>query len=712
MNLDTTFLRSKVGKRLFSLFILCSLAPITVLAVLSFTHVTNQLDEQSRSRLHQASKALGMGIFERLSFLEAGMRTAAAHLKLGMDIGEGEHPIVEDLAERFETLGVLSVDGEYSQILGETQQLPPLEPEHEEHIGKGRTLLVQRPAPDVLPRFLMVRTVDENDPSRGFVLGELDTRYLWGGESTLPPLTELCILSNLETILFCSGQVPSSKEVGRRLRESAAGDFEWSQDGETFLAGYWSVPLFAFSTAQWTVILSESIESVHAPMADFRKTFPLVILMSLWVVLLLSINQIRRSLVPLENLQEGTRRIAERDFDSRVNIDSGDEFQELAESFNGMADELGKQFHTLATMSEIDRAILSVFDTRQIVDTLLTRMPDVLPCRSVSLTILDTKGSNKAEAYSKNCDPEGEITVDTIELDRRGLSDLKENPESLWIRGTTPPHYIPHSMRLRAESWQIFPIFFKNRLAGIITLGDADAKAHGQEDLRRARQLVDQVAVALSNAHLVEQLDELNWGALIALARTIDAKSPWTLGHSERAANFAMKMGRLLGLGQVDLDNLHRGALLHDIGKIGIPPTILDKPGKLDPEEIEVMREHPLIGERILEPIAAYADVIPIVSQHHEWFDGSGYPRRLAGDEISFIARIYAVADVFDALIADRPYRAGLSLETVTDYIKERSGRQFDPQVVATFLEVVANGYPSPKEEEEKKIEPSTVTPT
>ena len=708
MRLDTTFLHSKVGKRLFTLFILCSLAPITVLAIIAFTHVTNQLNEQSRSRLHQASKALGMAIFERLAFLEAGMKTAAANLRLGVDMGKGEHPIVEDLGERFDALGLLSGEGEYTRILGDTQQLPELEPEQEEHIANGQTLLMLLRATDVLPRFMMIRMVDEGEPSRGLLLGELNPRYVWGAESTLPPLTELCILSDLDRVLFCSGEVPVSEDVGWRLRKSASGHFEWSQEGETFLAGYWSIPLFAFSAPQWTVILSESIESVHAPMADFRKTFPLVILMSLWVVLLLSINQIRRSLVPLESLQEGTRRIAEKDFDSRVSVDSGDEFQELAESFNGMAAELGRQFHTLATMSEIDRAILSVFDTQQIVDTLLTRMPDVLPCRSVGLTIIDTKGSNRAETYSKSCGPESETVVETVELDRRELGDLRDNPESLWIRGIPPPHYIPPSMRLRAGSWQIFPIFFKKRLAGIVTLGDADASEHGKEDLRRARQLVDQVAVALSNAHLVEQLDELNWGALLALARTIDAKSPWTLGHSERAAEIAMKIGRVLGLSQKDLDNLHRGALLHDIGKIGIPPAILDKPGKLTPDEIEVMREHPSIGERILEPIAAYADVIPVVAQHHEWFDGSGYPRSLSGDGISFIARVYAVADVFDALIADRPYRAGLSLETVTEYIKERSGRQFDPKVVAAFLEILANGYPIVKEE---TAEPSSVTP-
>jgi hypothetical protein len=305
----------------------------------------------------------------------------------------------------------------------------------------------------------------------------------------------------------------------------------------------------------------------------------------------------------------------ERDFTSRVRVESSDEFRELADSFNGMAGQLGRQFHTLSTMAEIDRAILSVLDTRSIVDTLLSRMPDVFPCRSVSLSLIDTKGSNRARTYSKRFNPERDTVVETVVVDRRELGELRDNPESLWIRGTPPPHYIPPSMRRGAESWQVFPIFFKKRLAGIMTLGDVDRSAHGREDLLRARQLVDQVAVALSNAHLIEQLDELNWGALVALARTIDAKSPWTLGHSERAAEMAVKIGRNLGLAQKELDNLHRGALLHDIGKIGIPPAILDKRGKLTPEETAVMREHPLIGERILEPIAAYADVIPVVER-------------------------------------------------------------------------------------------------
>jgi HAMP domain-containing protein len=708
MNLDTTFLRSRVGKRMLTLFVLCSLVPITVLAFVSFTHVTSQLNEQSQRRLRQASKALGMAIFERVVFLEAKMKTVAAGLaSRSLTSQSPPAPISEDLGARFRGLGVVSPAYEYAGLFGDELEPPRLHREQKEHLDSGKSLLLEERRAGLPPRVLMVRAIDREGHGRGLLLGEIESDYLWGDESTLPPMTQLCILDDSDRTLFCSGESLLSQEVARKMGGSASGQFEWGQEGEEYLAGYWSIPLFGFSSTEWKVVLSESIADVHAPMADFRRTFLLVMLMSLWVVLLLSISQIRRSLVPLEKLQEGTRRIAERDFTSRVRVESSDEFRELADSFNGMAGQLGRQFHTLSTMAEIDRAILSVLDTRSIVDTLLSRMPDVFPCRSVSLSLIDTKGSNRARTYSKRFNPERDTVVETVVVDRRELGELRDNPESLWIRGTPPPHYIPPSMRRGAESWQVFPIFFKKRLAGIMTLGDVDRSAHGREDLLRARQLVDQVAVALSNAHLIEQLDELNWGALVALARTIDAKSPWTLGHSERAAEMAVKIGRNLGLAQKELDNLHRGALLHDIGKIGIPPAILDKRGKLTPEETAVMREHPLIGERILEPIAAYADVIPVVSQHHEWFDGTGYPRGLAGDEISFIARIYAVADVFDALIADRPYRGGLSLETVVDYIEERAGRQFDPKAVTAFLEVIAKeGALS-----EKIPQPSSVTP-
>jgi putative nucleotidyltransferase with HDIG domain len=144
-----------------------------------------------------------------------------------------------------------------------------------------------------------------------------------------------------------------------------------------------------------------------------------------------------------------------------------------------------------------------------------------------------------------------------------------------------------------------------------------------------------------------------------------------------------------MGYTEKDLDRIRRGALLHDIGKIGTPVAILDKPGKLAPEELKTMREHAGRGAYLLQPIPAFEEILPIVLQHHEWVDGSGYPEGLVGEAISLDARILAVADCFDALASDRPYRAGVSRERVIGMIKEGSGRQFDPKVVEAFLRLM-----------------------
>jgi len=207
--------------------------------------------------------------------------------------------------------------------------------------------------------------------------------------------------------------------------------------------------------------------------------------------------------------------------------------------------------------------------------------------------------------------------------------------------------------------------------------------------MTQARQLANQMAVAFSNARLIEELKVLNWSVLTTLARTIDAKSPWTAGHSERVTKLAVDIGKALGLGPKELDVLHRGGLLHDTGKIGTPAEILDKPGQLNETEMRLMREHVRIGARILEPIPACSDILPIVLQHHERFDGLGYPDGISGESITLGARIFSVADFFDALISDRPYRARMPVEEVIESIKQESGTRFDPKVVQAFLQVM-----------------------
>jgi putative nucleotidyltransferase with HDIG domain len=155
----------------------------------------------------------------------------------------------------------------------------------------------------------------------------------------------------------------------------------------------------------------------------------------------------------------------------------------------------------------------------------------------------------------------------------------------------------------------------------------------------------------------------------------------------------SLQIGHAIGMTSEELDILQRSALLHDIGKIGIPRYILDKPSKLTADENALFREHPEKGALILEPIKAYSKVIPAVAQHHEWFNGQGYPKGLSGDSICICARVLAIADVYDALISDRPYRKGWDKDDVIDHMHKRAGLHFDPEVVKAFMKISNVSY-------------------
>ncbi len=696
MKIDKTFLRSKVARRIFLLFISCALLPITVLAVLSFRHVTRQLNKQSQERLEQAAKAMSMNLFERLLFLEAGMEMVTSNLDDASGLQASTVEMSDRLKERFEGMALVMDSGKTIPLIDFVPEPPPLTKEEAEHLREGRTLItaeVRANRPGVI---FMRRLLNGVNPTEGILVGQISDFYLWrrGEENPLPPMTELIVLDHNGGVLFStiSGSRAVPEGEVSNMTKTHSGQFEWRHGEKEYVGRYLSMYMEKeFHFPKWVVVLCESKAHVLAPMARFKQIFPLVVLLALWVVLLLSISQIRRNLVPLERLQEGTKRIAARDFSSRVTVTSGDEFQELAESFNAMASRLGKQFNALTTMNEIDRSILSALDTRRIVDTILNRMRELFPCDCVALALFDAESSDAGLMHIQYGQSEGENWLVPVRLSTEDIRKLDDHPEQLLFDVPNEfPEYLSPLMELEAELFLAFPMFVSERLSGLIVLGYADGAALNEEDTVQARQLADQVAVAISNARLIEELDELNWGTLYALARAIDAKSNWTAGHSERVTEVALKIGQNMGLDQKKLDDLHRGGLLHDIGKIGIPPEILDKAGKLTDEEYQLMREHVRIGARILEPIEAYGAVIPVVLHHHEYYDGSGYPDGLKGEGIDLGARIFTVADHYDALISDRPYRAGLPREKVIGFITEDSGTKFDPNVVKAFLEVMA----------------------
>lgn len=192
-----------------------------------------------------------------------------------------------------------------------------------------------------------------------------------------------------------------------------------------------------------------------------------------------------------------------------------------------------------------------------------------------------------------------------------------------------------------------------------------------------------------------EKLEQAYMETIQTLRETVDAKDHYTRGHSDRVTEYSMLIADKLNLSEAELKTLHTGALFHDIGKIGVPDHILLKAGKLDDKEYSEIKQHPLVGAHILATASIFADIVPIVKHHHERYDGRGYPSQLKGENIPYLARIVAIADTYDAMTSNRPYRDALTKEFVIEEFKKNLGTQFDPEIGKIFVNILETEYDS-----------------
>lgn len=199
-----------------------------------------------------------------------------------------------------------------------------------------------------------------------------------------------------------------------------------------------------------------------------------------------------------------------------------------------------------------------------------------------------------------------------------------------------------------------------------------------------------------------EELERAYLDTIGILRQTVEAKDPYTRGHSDRVSEYSVLIGKKLGLDEKTLHILKIGGLFHDIGKIGIPDSILLKESKLSDEEYSQIKNHPMIGVHMLGDAAIFTDILPIVKHHHERYDGRGYPSQLVGDDIPYVARIAAVADTFDAMTSKRSYRDSLPIDVVRSEIERCSGTQFDPNIAKVFLDIMNNDFDLIREIQEK----------
>ena len=324
-------------------------------------------------------------------------------------------------------------------------------------------------------------------------------------------------------------------------------------------------------------------------------------------------------------------------------------------------------------------------------ETAIKGMQDIFRNDSIAVSLINQVENHMATAYVAAAD-RAEIHQAMVSYRLRDIEILKKNKNHIIFNQVEDlPRFLNFFVRSDNQRFLVLPIFFDETPAATIILSRENMAEYKEENIIRARQMADQVAVALSNSQLLEELHTISWGTLTAFGRAVDAKSPWTAGHSERVAKLAVKIGRQMKLDEKKVDMLELSGILHDIGKIGVPAEILDKPGRLTMEEMEKIRKHPFIGACILEPIKVFSPVIPMIHQHHEQYGGNGYPGGLSGKEIDPGARILSVADAFDAMISNRPYRKAMTVERAVSIINNEAGKMFDPEVIKAFNEVVAS---------------------
>jgi putative two-component system response regulator len=302
--------------------------------------------------------------------------------------------------------------------------------------------------------------------------------------------------------------------------------------------------------------------------------------------------------------------------------------------------------------------------------------------------VVDDAAANRQlmEAYLAEID----CTVLMAENGATALSLIAENPPDLVLLDVQMPdmdgYEVCRSIKARPKG-HLLPVVM---ITALNSTGDrVNALEAGADDfMSKPVERVEVVARVRSALRLKSVYDTLDSAeqVIFALATAVEAKDLYTGGHTHRVAESARYIGQQMGLPEPALDALYRGGIIHDIGKIGVPDAILLKPGPLDAGELVVMQAHAVIGESIVRPLRSGTNLLPIIRNHHEHFEGGGYPDGLVGERIPRLARIVSVCDAFDAMVTDRPYRSRRPVATAVEILKLGAGAQWDPALVDLFV--------------------------
>lgn len=477
--------------------------------------------------------------------------------------------------------------------------------------------------------------------------------------------------------------------------------------GKPYLISHGTLKLHGEPVAFYSVLMP--MKELVAAENFTRLSVILLALLVMVLIIVIGFWVARRLANPLRDLSAMAKKVTKGDLTPRSNYKSKDEIGDLAASFNQMTeslqnytDSLRRRVLELSILYDTGLATSSTFDLNTMLQAVVDNIVKALDVDYSSIMTLNDKKEELALKAGYGLDPNGakrakmKIGGDIPSwVAKRGEPILLNESDTIKKFGLLPT-------KNNITSFISVPLKIQDEVVGVINVGRGSTRRpFGQDDVHFLTTLSTQAAVAIKNVELFDDLQKSYLSIVKALAEIVDAKDHYTRGHSARVARYAAAIAKELGLSKLEADSIEIAAYLHDVGKIGISDDILLKPGKLYEEEMRVIKTHPDISAKILAPIRFPWEIVSIVRDHHERYAGGGYPDNKNQEDIHIGARILFVADAYEAMTSERPYRKALTQEEAIEELKKAAGTQFDPQVVQAFLSILETGK-IPKESKKK----------
>jgi len=654
MQFQLSQLSSRVTRRTLLTLLGCGLVPVLGVAVAAYHALSTSLVQDASTRLAAETDAHAALVTDRVERLANVLHGSIDSVPLG-----NTGVPVRNLSSRahFDAVVLETAKDRVARTLGTMPPRPSLSDAESESLRSGRPVILLAVENKHSTLFMVVPT------------GKEGTEFprVWGHAAVASALGDLddgsaqkdfCVYAEAAPI-YCRADadvVPLGNNVA-----ATNGVVPWRVNGTAMLSGYRRLGGDrSFGGTPWYLVMSSPQSAATVPLALMRITFGLVVT----ALVLIGLSQIltRRRVAPLVSLTNAVDQVRAGTYTTRVETTSNDEFEALTDGFNQMAGELDRRFSTFDTMHRMDLALLEQHTAAALSGSVSDHVPALLNATAVA--VVTARREDPLRWCGQVMRPERLPERIDVMVTRSIVPALRQTPDWFIVAAGEPlPDYCAALNPEPGAGVVVLPMMQFGRPFGVLAVALRPEVAATPRMLASARQIATQLALGMANAVRLDDLESTSTGAMVALARAIDTGSRWTEGHSERVADLAVNIAKRAGLDEKLQLLLRRAALVHDIGKLRLPRTVLDRAGELTDAESRAIQSHTILGAEMLLSIPAFRDVMPLVQQHHEMLDGSGYPNGLKADKISPAVRVLTVADVYDALVSDRPYREALTPE-------------------------------------------------